>query len=129
MSERLVRVVWTATAKKCLRKLPVNVRRGLLDKARRLQDCDNPREAHKPLTGPLAHYYRITYARYRAIYTVSEEVLANGDLRVLITVCFVACGIRKEGDKKDVYRLAKNILKYGGFGDARVVRDPESDGQ
>lgn len=101
----------------------------MLDKARRLQDCDDPREAHKALTGPLAHYYRITYARYRAIYTVSEETLANGDSRVLITVCFVACGLRKEGDKKDVYRLAKNILKYGGFGDPEVGDDSEPDGQ
>lgn len=128
MSERRVRIVWTATAKECLRKFPLRVRRGLLDKARRLQDCDDPREAHKPLTGPLANYYRLTYARYRAIYSVSEETLASGDSLVRVTVCFVACGMRKEGDKKDVYRLAKNILRFGGFGDAEVLDDPEPDG-
>lgn len=127
MNTRRVRIVWTATAKESLRKLPLKVRSGLLEKARRLGDCDDPRNAHKALTGPLANYKRITYARYRAIYTVSEDVLTSGDTLILVTIRFVACGIRKEGDKKDVYRLAKNILKYGGFGDAEVVDDPEPD--
>lgn len=127
MNGRRVRVQWTATAKECLAKLPPKVRRGLLEKARQLESCDDPRESHQALVGPLAKYFRITYGRYRAIYTVNEEALSDGNACVTVTVVFVACGIRKEGDKKDVYRLAQKLLSLGGFDDADVLDDPEPD--
>ena len=125
MTEKRIRVQWTATAKDCLAKLPPKARRGLLEKARELEYSDDPGRAHKPLTGPLAGYYRLTYARYRAIYMVDEEKLPDNSTVAIVRVLFVACGLRKEEDRKDVYRLAKKMLTLGGFDGIDVVDDPE----
>jgi len=113
VTDRRIIIQWTETAKECLRKLPLKVRRGLLNKADQLLECEDPRKVFKPLVGPLQGYYRITYSRYRAIYWVDEEILVNGDVRLRIIVRFVAAGIRKEGDKKDIYRFALRMLKLG----------------
>ena len=86
---------------------------GLLDKANELRDADDPSAVHKPLTGPLQGYYRICYSRYRAIYSVQRKDLASGDVLHHITIRFVVAGVRKEGDKKDVYRLAQKLLELG----------------
>lgn len=112
MAERIT-IQWTATARDGLARLPQKVRRGLLDKANELRDADDPSAVHKALTGPLRGYYRICYSRYRAIYSVTREALAGGDVRYHVRIRFVAAGIRKEGDKKDVYRLAQKLLQLG----------------
>ena len=52
------------------------------------------------------------YSRYRAIFTVQEEVLADGDKLLHLNVIFIAAGIRKELDKKDVYKLAQKLVKH-----------------
>ncbi len=111
--QRLVTIQWTTTAKEALRGLPKKVAKGLLDKAEELYKCEDPKTAHKPLTGPLKGNYRITYARYRAVYSVEEEDIANGDVFVHIRVLFVAAGIRKERSKKDVYAVAQKIVELG----------------
>ena len=108
-----VRIVWTETALGCLRALPKKVARGLLEKADELETCSDPRKAHKPLKGPLAGYYRITYARYRAVYRVEEEELASGDVLVTLTVQFVAAGKRDEHSRDDVYKVAQKIVEMG----------------
>lgn len=105
-----VAILWTTTAKEGLKRLPKKVRKGLLDKADELLTTD-PRTASKPLTGLLQGYYRITYARYRAIYCVQEECLASGELRLRLIVTFVVAGIRKEHDKQDVYRVAERLVR------------------
>jgi mRNA interferase RelE/StbE len=106
-------IQWTDTAKSGLAELPKKVRRGLLDKANELRDTDDPRAIHKPLVGPLQGFYRICYSRYRAVYCVEDEKLPGGDVLHRIVIKFVAVGIRKEGDKKDVYRLALKLFKLG----------------
>jgi len=111
--QQRIRVVWTATAVQCLGELPKKVRAGLLAKADELAACWDPRAVHKPLVGPLAGLYRITYARYRAIYKVTEDEIANGDVIVTITVCFIAAGIRKEHSKDDVYKVVEKIVRLG----------------
>jgi mRNA interferase RelE/StbE len=111
--ERRVIVQWTTTAKDQLAELPRKVRRGLLDKANIVRDSDDPRKLGKVLVGPLQGYYRITYARYRAIYSVEEETLASGDALVKIYIRFVAVGQRKERDKKDVYAIAQKLVELG----------------
>ena len=61
-----------------------------------------PRERGKPLTDDLAGYYRVkARGRYRVIYQVAM-------LEELVIV--VVVGIRKEGDKRDAYRVAKKRL-------------------
>ena len=112
MDRRIV-VQWTATAKNQLARLPKKVRRGLLDKAGALREVEDPRQVHKPLVGPLQGLYRITYARYRAIYSVEEKELAGGGTVLHIYVRFVAAGQRKERDRKDIYTIAQKLVDMG----------------
>jgi mRNA-degrading endonuclease RelE of RelBE toxin-antitoxin system len=107
-------VQWSQPAKAKLATLPPKVRRAILDKTKALADCD-PRDAHKPLTGPLHGCYSIKVSRYRAIYTVREERLANGDTLLLVRVVVVAVGMRKAGDRHDVYALAERLIRFAGL--------------
>jgi mRNA interferase RelE/StbE len=108
-----ITIQWTEIAKGALAKLPPKVRRGLLEKASELRAVEDPALAGKPLQGPLAGYFRICYSRYRAIYTVERLKLADKSFELHINVLFVAAGVRKEGDKNDVYRLAQRLVKLG----------------
>ena len=94
--KRRITVQWTRPAKERLATLPPKIRRAILEKTSALAKGD-PRKAHKPLTGPLRGYYSIKVSRYRAIYTVHEETLANGDTLLLVQVVVVAVGLRKAG--------------------------------
>ena len=64
----------------------------------------DPDKQGKPLTGDLAGYrsLRAVGQRYRIIYRVERE-----QVRVLV----VALGLRKEGDKRDIYALARKLLR------------------
>jgi mRNA interferase RelE/StbE len=105
-------IEWTDTAKELLFELPKNDARGLVAKISALRGSD-ARKAGKPLIGPFQGYRRVTYGRYRAIFRVTEDTLASGDVLVTIRVYVVAVGIRKERDKKDVYRVAQRLLELG----------------
>jgi mRNA interferase RelE/StbE len=65
-----------------------------------------PEVQGKPLSDELAGLLsvRAVGQRYRIIYKVDEN-------RVIVFV--VALGIRKEGDKKDAYALAKKLARLG----------------
>ena len=67
---------------------------------------DDPERQGKPLSEELAGYrsIRAIGQRYRIIYK-----LEGG--RVLVIV--VTLGTHKEGDKKDVYELAKKLARLG----------------
>ncbi len=110
---RRVLIRWTTTAKNQLSGFPLKVRKGILAKADGLLLCDDPRKAYKPLHGPLQGFYRFAYARYRAVYSVEEEELANGNVLVQITITFVAVGRRKEHDKHDIYQIAQKLVDSG----------------
>jgi mRNA-degrading endonuclease RelE of RelBE toxin-antitoxin system len=58
-------------------------------------------------------YYRLTYGRYRAIYSVDEDELPSGDMLVHCRILFVAVGQRKEHDRRDVYKIAKSLIDMG----------------
>lgn len=64
----------------------------------------DPEKQGKPLLGELRGYRsrRAAGQRYRVIYRVEGE-------RVIVFV--VAVGIRKEGDKKDIYSLARKLFR------------------
>ena len=108
-----VTIHWTQTAVDGLRKLPKKVRRGILDKAAELHGGIQSQSLHKPLTGPLQGYFRICYSRYRAIYKVEISVLPDKQKIERVIILFVATGIRREGDKKDIYRIAEKLLRLG----------------
>jgi mRNA interferase RelE/StbE len=68
--------------------------------------AQDPEKQGKPLADELDGYrsVRAVGQRYRIIYRV------DGD-KVLVLI--VVIGIRKEGDKKDVYRLAQRLVRLG----------------
>ena len=65
-----------------------------------------PEKQGKLLSEELAGYrsVRAVGQRYRIIYKLEAE---------LVVVVVVTVGIRKEGDKKDVYELAKRLARLG----------------
>ena len=67
---------------------------------------EEPKLLGKPLVGPLKEFRSVRAAgqRYRIIYKIEEEA---------IIVLVVAVGIRKAGDKKDIYELVKKLVKTG----------------
>ena len=66
---------------------------------------DEPIKQGKMLVQKLAGLRSIHVAgRYRVIYKIDENSSA---------VWVLAAGIRKEGDQKDIYRIAKKLLKLG----------------
>lgn len=62
-----------------------------------------PEKQGKQLIGELSEYRSVRAARqrYRIIYSMNSKRK---------TVFIVAIGIRKEGDKKDIYALAKKLV-------------------
>ena len=63
-----------------------------------------PDKQGKPLTGELAGYgsLRAVGQRYRIVYQVERQ-------RVLVLILMV--GLRKQGDRADVYRLAQKLIR------------------
>lgn len=99
------RIVITPTAIRLLTDLPDRrIQQAIRDRIDGL--AHDPEKQGKPLGGELAGYrsLRVVGQRYRIIYRVERQ-------RVLVAV--VALGLRKEGDKKDVYELAKKLVRLG----------------
>ena len=80
------------------------IRQNISKRISRLED--DPEKQGKPLSEELAGYrsIRAIAQRYRIIYKLEAE-------RVVVIV--VTLGIRKEGDKKDVYELTKKLARLG----------------
>jgi mRNA interferase RelE/StbE len=78
------------------------VREKIFEKVRGLEE--EPEKQGKPLIGELSGYrsLRAVGQRYRIIYRVEKEKLM---------VWIVALGIRREGSQRDIYALAKKLLK------------------
>lgn len=68
--------------------------------------ANEPEKQGKELGGDLEGYRSVRAAsqRYRIIYRVDGEN---------VVVIVVALGIRKEGDKKDVYKLTQRLFNLG----------------
>ena len=66
----------------------------------------DPERQGKPLSDELTGYrsIRALGQRYRILYKLEAE-------QVIVVV--VALGMRKQGDKKDVYELAKKLARLG----------------
>ena len=67
---------------------------------------EDPDKQGKALTGDLSGYQSIRVAgqRYRIIYSVEKDI---------VQVIVVAVGIRREGDRHDIYRLAQRLVRLG----------------
>ncbi|MFP4407792.1 MAG: type II toxin-antitoxin system RelE family toxin [Spirochaetaceae bacterium] len=98
------RVTLTKTAAEALQRIEKRARKQIINKLRDLEI--NPLKRGSPLLGELQGYRDVRAAeqRYRIIYTVEED-------RVVVLVVYV--GIRKDGDKNDVYSIAKKLIRAG----------------
>jgi len=99
----IYRIVIVPTALKMLREISdQRVRQKICDRIDSLSK--DPEKQGKPLMGELAGYrsLRTVGQRYRILYRVCESDR-------LVSV--VALGIRKEGDRKNIYALAKKLLR------------------
>ena len=67
---------------------------------------NDPELQGKPLGDNLAGYrsVRAVRQRYRVIYRVERSI---------VTVVVVAAGIRKEGSREDIYRVAVKLIRLG----------------
>ncbi len=93
----------TETAYSCLQEIrDRRVVRSLVERIDKL--ADHPDLQGKALKGQLSGYYsvRAVGQRYRIIYTLDHD---------LIVVIVAGLGIRKDGDKKDIYALAKKLIR------------------
>ena len=95
------KIEWTRKARVMLDGIQSDHRRTIVRRIGQLQK--DPEEQGKPLGGELEGLRSIHVAgRYRAIYKVIRE-------RIIVLV--LAVGIRKEGDKDDIYELASKLLR------------------
>src|SRR5947209_16769668 len=78
------------------------IRQAIFDRIKEL--ANNPDEQGKPLRNELAglRSIRVANQRFRVIYKVQKE-------QVIVVV--VAVGIRREGDKADIYRKAALLMR------------------
>ena len=68
--------------------------------------ANDPELQGKPLGDDLAGYrsVRAVGQRYRILYRVERSI---------VTVIVVAAGIRKEGSREDIYRVAQKLIRLG----------------
>ena len=97
-------IILTQIAEDGLKGLDTRTRDSIISAIDRLKE--EPAERGSQLIGQLSEYrsYRAGGQRYRIIYKVDQD--AN-------TVVVVLVGIRKEGDKRDVYALAQRLVRLG----------------
>lgn len=97
------RIVLTPTARRMLEAVRDHRVRRLL--ARRIDAlAHDPDKQGKPLTGELSalRSVRAVGQRWRILYRAEEE-------RVVVLV--LALGLRREGDRKDIYELARKLVR------------------
>lgn len=95
-------IKWTATALEMVEA--ITDRRVRAQIVRRVGELATaPEQLGKPLTGELAGYrsLRAVGQRYRILYQLERRQ---------VTVLVVAVGRRKEGDRGDIYELARRLL-------------------
>ena len=97
----------TQIAAEALTAIDVKTRSQILSKIEQLKE--EPLLLGKALIGPLKEFRSVRAAgqRYRIIFKVFESQ---------IIVIVVAVGIRKAGDKKDIYELMKKYVRVGILG-------------
>ena len=97
-------ILITDTCLRLIEKIPdKKIQRSILDRIQKLSE--EPEKQGKKLVEGLAGFRSVHAAgRYRIIYKT--------DKRTVIIYVLVA-GIRKEGDKKDIYKIAKKLVDAG----------------
>lgn len=95
------RVFVTPSALKMLKKIQRDIKEKIEYRIGELSE--EPDKQGKALSGELSGLWSVHVAgRYRIIYRINEQ---KG------TVEAIGAGIRKEGDKKDIYALTKKLIR------------------
>ena len=108
MSGKRFGIEWAPTAARALAGIADRrVQRKIFERAEAL--AMEPESQGKALVGPLAgcRSVRAVGQRYRIVYRVERG-------RVIVIV--LAVGLRRDGDRGDVYALAKKLVKLGLLG-------------
>ncbi len=96
-------VRWTEPALELLGEIAdQRIQRHLLEAAAELST--DPDKRGRRLTGDLAGYWSLHWSRYRIIYLIDDE----GE-----KVFVLAVGMRQEHKPRDIYQLAKRLLRRG----------------
>ena len=98
------RILITETCISLIKKLSdKKIQRTILDRIDLLSE--EPDKQGKYLVQDLSGFRSVHAAgRYRIIYKIDKKT---------VIVYVLAAGIRKEGDKKDIYKIAKKLLNAG----------------
>jgi mRNA interferase RelE/StbE len=104
----MYKIKLTRIASENLLKVDIKTRTQIINKIELLKE--EPLLLGKALKGPLKELRSIRAAgqRYRIIYKIDKEE---------IIVIIIAVGIRKVGDKRDIYELMKKYIKTGLLND------------
>jgi len=98
------RILITDTCLRLIEKIPDRaIQRTILDRIKKLSD--EPDKQGRKLVKDLSGFLSVHAAgRYRIIYKIDKRT---------VIVYVLATGIRKEGDKRDIYKIAKKLLDAG----------------
>jgi mRNA interferase RelE/StbE len=98
------RILITETCLSLINKLSdKKIQRTILDRIEQLSE--EPDKQGKNLVQDLSGFRSVHAAgRYRIIYKIDKKT---------VIVYVLAAGIRKEGGKKDIYKIAKKLLNAG----------------
>ena len=98
------RILITETCLSLINKLSdKKIQRTILDRIEQLSE--EPDKQGKNLVQDLSGFRSVHAAgRYRIIYKIDKKT---------VIVYILAAGVRKEGDKKDIYKIAKKLLNAG----------------
>ena len=98
------KILITDTCLALIEKIPdKKIRRTILKRIEGLSE--EPDKQGKMLVKDLSGFRSIHAAgRYRIIYKVDKQT---------VIIYILAAGIRKQGDKKDIYKIAKKLLNAG----------------
>jgi len=98
------RVLITDTCLTLIRRIrDKKIQRTILDRIQKLSD--EPDKQGKKLVKDLSGFRSVHAAgRYRIIYKIDKQI---------VIIYVLAAGMRKEGDKKDIYEIARKLLNAG----------------
>ena len=105
--EKNYKILLTPEAEKMIKSLDGAQRKIITKAVRKLKESP---ELGKPLIDELIGLRSYKAGRFRVVYKISEK-----DIAIII----MGAGIRKEGDKKDIYLLLKKLAKAGLLDDVK----------
>ncbi len=94
------KIMYTKTARAMIASIQQPQRSIILGRIKQLET--EPEKSGKALWGPLRGHRSLHVSRYRVIYRVVRD-------EIQVFILFV--GMRKEGDKDDVYKLAERLVR------------------